>query len=139
MINLFQQWRKMSNLFHHRQISPANLNTEVTRKQSLPNFSENKHFLPPNMCFVFLLPPFWDSPFCLTTYEFISETNKSRNNKKPQQCYLKFKKRNKITKFSLFQVYILYFSGPVVYFCNFTWKKTFSAFQSNIPCIELWK
>ena len=63
----------------------VNLKKEVTRKQSSPNFPKNKHFLPPDintdLCVsgckkrsffrkiwrAFLLPPFWDSPFCLIT------------------------------------------------------------------------
>ena len=63
---------------------------EVTRKQNTPNFPKNEHFLPPNthctcahlgarnirlsenlVYFVFLLPLFWDSPFCLITYEIL--------------------------------------------------------------------
>ena len=56
-----------------------NLKTEVSRKQIAPSFPKNEHFLPPftyqplvcfsgNLArFVFLLPPFWDSPFCLIT------------------------------------------------------------------------
>ena len=58
----------------------TNIKTEVARKQSTPDFSKKKHFLPPDMhtymCvsggkkhslfenlahFVFLLPPFWEN------------------------------------------------------------------------------
>ena len=56
------------------------------KKQTTRNFPKNKHFLPPDThisyqrvrnvrfsknsaCFAFLLPPFWDLPFCLITDE----------------------------------------------------------------------
>ena len=67
-----------------------NLRTEVTRKQTTSNFPRNKHPYPlmrthtcahqgvGNVCFsenlasfVFLWPPFWDLPFCLTTVSCI--------------------------------------------------------------------
>ena len=69
----------------------ANLKTEVTRKQSSPNFPKNEYFLPlvrthryaykrvrnvrflENLAsFAFLLPPFSDSPFSLITDELAS-------------------------------------------------------------------
>ena len=50
----------------------ANHKTEVTRKQSAPNFPRNKHFVGKKCsfsenlaCLAFLLPPFWDCPFAL--------------------------------------------------------------------------
>ena len=53
--------------------------TEVKRKQSMPNFPKkrrcayqevrNVRFSENLACFVFLLPPFWDSPFCPITNE----------------------------------------------------------------------
>ena len=66
--------------------NPSNLKTEIRTKPSTPNFPKNEHFLPSDMhayvcvlgvgnvrlsenlaTFAFLLPPFWDSSFCLTT------------------------------------------------------------------------
>ena len=62
-----------------------------TRKQSVPNFPKSEYFWTPNMhtyvrksgvrnflfsgnlpYFVFLLPPFWDSLFCLITNKLVS-------------------------------------------------------------------
>ena len=66
----------------------ANLKTKVARKKKTPNFPKKKHFLPHDTythvsqgvrnnsfsenfeCFVFLLPLFWDSPFCLIADEY---------------------------------------------------------------------
>ena len=64
-----------------------NLKTGVSRKQSTPDFPENKKFLhactyqgvrkfcfSENLaCFVFLKYPFWDSPFCLITNDFVDK------------------------------------------------------------------
>ena len=47
----------------------ANLKMEGTRIQSMPNFPKNEHFSENMACFVFLLPPVWDMPFCHITDE----------------------------------------------------------------------
>ena len=66
-----------------------NLKTGVSRKQSTPDFPKNKKFLHARAyqgvrkfcfsgnlaCFVFLKYPFWDSPFCLITNDFVDKIN----------------------------------------------------------------
>ena len=56
---------------------------QVTRKQITPNFPKKMNISYPQghkemfvfsenlACFIFLLPSFWDSPFCLITHELL--------------------------------------------------------------------
>ena len=73
--------QNFSEFFVISHIISPNLKMGVSRKQSMSNFPQNEHFLPPDThergkkylffanlsCFVFLKQPFWDSHFCLIT------------------------------------------------------------------------
>ena len=89
-IILFGDLNLIMNVNHIR----ANLKTGASRKQSTPNFPENKHSYPlkcthtcayqwvrnirlsENLtCFVFLGHPFWDSPFALLPSKYSRTTS----------------------------------------------------------------
>ena len=78
-------WLKTLSCYRRLWGKRANLKTNVSRKQSTPNFPKKEHFLPPDThthvrnsrfsenlaCFVFLKHPFWYSFFCLLPTLFL--------------------------------------------------------------------